>query len=90
MSVVGGKLRQDFDKGRVFTEDADVEADTNYVEFYVKGGFFKGAAMLFEEIARFRGFPSSGAAGTWTGNTALIPASRRGHSYNQVRRRFYP
>lgn len=90
MSVVGGKFGQGLRKGRIFAEDADIEADANHVELYMEGRFFKGAAMLLEEIARHRDFPSSGAAGTWTGNTALIPASQQGHNCNQVERRFYP
>ncbi len=90
MGVVGRKLRQGFEDWRVFTEDADIKADANHVELYMEGRFFKNAAMLFEEIARYRGFPSSGAASTWTGNTALIPASQQGHSCSLVERRFYP
>ncbi len=90
MGVVGGKLGQGFDKGRVFTEDADSEADTHYIELYMEGGFFKGTAMLLEEIARYRGFPSSCTTCAWTGNTALIPANRQGHSCSLAERRFYP
>ena len=90
MSVVGGKFGKGLRKGRIFTEDADIEADANHVELYMEGRFFKGAAMLLEEVAWYRGFPSSGAAGTWTGNTALIPASQQGHNCSLAKRRFYP
>lgn len=90
MGVVSGKLGQGFEDWRGFREDADVEADANHIELYMEGNFFKDAAMLLEEVARYRGFPSSGAAGTWTGNTALIPANLQGHNYSLERRRFYP
>lgn len=90
MCVIGGKLREGFEDWRVFTKDADIETDAHHVELYMEGGFFKGAAMLLEEIARYRGFPSSCTTCTWIGNTALIPASRQGHSCSLVERRFYP
>lgn len=90
MGVVGGKLREGFEDWRAFTENTDIEADANHVEFYVQGCFFKGAAMLLEEVARYRGFPSSGAASTWTGNTPFIPASLQGHSCSLERIRLYP
>ncbi len=90
MGVVSGKLGQGFEYWWAFRKDADIEADTSNVELYVKSGFFKDAAMLFEEITWYRGFPSSCTAGTWTGNTSVIPASQQGHNYNQAERQLYP
>lgn len=90
MGVVSGKLGKGFKEWWGFRKDADIEADANHIELYMEAGFFKGVAMLFEEVARYLGFPSSGAACTWTGNSTIIPANQQGHNYSLVERRFYP
>lgn len=90
MGVIGGKLGQGFENWRVFAENTDIEADAHHIELNMEGGFFKDTAMLLEEVTWHRGFPSSCATCTWTGNSTITPASLRGHSCSLVERRFYP